>query len=89
VPAKLVSQVACERGRQGFCLPRPPVERWGRALMREGFMKPTENDIRQRAHEIWEKNGRPEDRDEEFWHQAERELFDGRMDEPSPSILPG
>lgn len=52
-------------------------------------MKPTEEDIRQRAHEIWEQNGRPEDRDEEFWLQAERELFDGRMDEPSPSILPG
>lgn len=52
-------------------------------------MKPTEHYIRQRAHESWETSGRPEDRDEGFCHQADRGLFDGRVDEPSPSILPG
>ena len=36
--------------------------------------KPTENRIRRRAREIWEENGRPSGRDEEFWFQAEREL---------------
>ncbi len=36
--------------------------------------KPTEEQIRQRAQEIWEENHRPVGRDEEFWYQAEREL---------------
>jgi Protein of unknown function (DUF2934) len=36
--------------------------------------KPTEEQIRQRAQEIWERNRRPDGRDEEFWHQAKREL---------------
>jgi hypothetical protein len=36
--------------------------------------KPTEDQIRQRAHELWEQNHRPDGRDDEFWHQAEREL---------------
>jgi DUF2934 family protein len=27
-----------------------------------------------RAYELWEEAGRPEGRDEEFYHQAEREL---------------
>jgi hypothetical protein len=36
--------------------------------------KPSENRVRRRAREIWEKNGRPYGRDEEFWFQAEREF---------------
>ena len=35
---------------------------------------PTENRIRRRAREIWEENGRPSGRDDEFWFQAEREF---------------
>ncbi|MFC3630691.1 DUF2934 domain-containing protein [Paracoccus angustae] len=30
--------------------------------------------IRQRAHEIWESEGRPEGRDAEHWNRAEEEL---------------
>lgn len=30
--------------------------------------------IRNRAREIWEENGRPEGRDEEFWLRAEQEV---------------
>ena len=33
-----------------------------------------EDKIRRRAREIWEENGRPVGKDEEFWFQAEREL---------------
>jgi Protein of unknown function (DUF2934) len=33
--------------------------------------KPDEEHIRIRAREIWEENGRPSGRDEEFWYQAE------------------
>jgi Protein of unknown function (DUF2934) len=36
--------------------------------------RPSENRIRRRAREIWEENGRPAGRDEEFWFQAEREF---------------
>jgi hypothetical protein len=35
---------------------------------------PTEKQIMNRAYEIWERNGRPEGREDEFWHQAEQEL---------------
>jgi hypothetical protein len=38
--------------------------------------KPTKNRIRRRAREIWEENGRPSGRDEEFWFQAEREFHE-------------
>ena len=38
--------------------------------------KPTEEQIRKRAQELWEQAGKPEGRDEEIWHQAERELQD-------------
>src|SRR3954464_7705121 len=36
--------------------------------------KPSENRVRRRAREIWEENGRPSGRDQEFWFQAEREF---------------
>jgi hypothetical protein len=38
------------------------------------LVKPDEEHIRVRAREIWDENGRPSGRDEEFWYQAEREL---------------
>jgi hypothetical protein len=36
--------------------------------------KPSQDRIRERAHEIWEESHRPAGRDDEFWHRAEREL---------------
>jgi hypothetical protein len=36
--------------------------------------RPSENRVRRRAREIWEENGRPSGRDDEFWFQAEREF---------------
>jgi hypothetical protein len=30
--------------------------------------------VRQRAYEIWEREGRPEGREQEHWEQAEREI---------------
>ena len=35
---------------------------------------PTKDQIKQRALDLWEKRGRPEGHDAEFWSQAEREL---------------
>jgi hypothetical protein len=34
----------------------------------------TEDQVRQRAFELWEKRGHPEGHEAEFWLQAEREL---------------
>ena len=36
--------------------------------------RPAEDQIRERAHQLWEAAGRPEGRQEEFWQQAEREI---------------
>jgi hypothetical protein len=34
----------------------------------------TQDQVRQRAYELWEQHGRAEGHEAEFWHQAEREL---------------
>lgn len=50
--------------------------------------KPTEEQIRQRAQEIWEENHRPAGRDDGFWYQAEKELSQGTTsDEKSETFL--
>jgi hypothetical protein len=43
--------------------------------------------IRRRAHELWEEQGKPEGRETEFWHQAEREV--GRDEDGKPSEKDG
>jgi Protein of unknown function (DUF2934) len=48
--------------------------------------KPSEEDIRKHAHELWEHAGKPENRDEEFWHLAEQELRNA--DKSSPLRTP-
>ena len=35
---------------------------------------PTDEQIKIRAHELWEQAGKPESRDIEFWHLAEQDL---------------
>ena len=45
--------------------------------------EPTDHDIRERAHRLWERAGRPEGREEEFWHAAEQEL---RIEELSNTV---
>jgi len=52
---------------------------------------PTDDQIRLRAHQLWEQAGKPDGREDEFWHQAERELDqmeDVAKQEP-PGELPG
>jgi Protein of unknown function (DUF2934) len=56
-----------------------------------------EQQIRNYAHQLWEKAGRPEGRDAEFWHAAEVELnaesespdAQTQSDQPNGSSLPG
>jgi DUF2934 family protein len=38
--------------------------------------KSAEDRIRVRAHQLWAAAGKPEGRQDEFWHQAERDLSD-------------
>jgi hypothetical protein len=47
---------------------------------------PTDEQIRERAYRIWEKFGKPEGRDEDFWHLAEQELLN--EDRSSPRRTP-
>ena len=44
--------------------------------------KPSEDQIRARAHQLWEAAGRPEGRDQEFWIEAERQLAEDAANNP-------
>jgi Protein of unknown function (DUF2934) len=48
--------------------------------------KPTEEEIRIRAYDIWVEAGMPDGQHEEFWLQAEKEL--GGEDRSSPLRTP-
>jgi hypothetical protein len=62
-------------GLHGLGPDRPILLERGRARWQNQFMEdPTEKQILNPAYEIWERNGRPEGRQDEFWHQAEQEL---------------
>ena len=54
---------------------------------------PTDDQIRTRAHQLWEQAGKPEGREDEFWHHAEKELQEEKLrevaNEPPPTILAG
>jgi hypothetical protein len=47
---------------------------------------PTDEQIRIRAHQLWEEAGKPEGRQDEFWHLAEQELLN--EDRSSPLRTP-
>jgi Protein of unknown function (DUF2934) len=36
---------------------------------------PLKEEISRRAHQLWEENGRPSGRDEEFWFKAQEQLL--------------
>ena len=52
----------------------------------EKMEKPTKEQIIHRAYELWEQAGKPDGRDEEFYHQAEQELRNA--DKSSPLRTP-
>jgi hypothetical protein len=47
---------------------------------------PTDEQVRIRAHQLWEQAGKPEGRQDEFWHLAEQELLN--EDRSSPLRTP-
>jgi hypothetical protein len=49
---------------------------------------PTDEQIKIRAHELWEQAGKPEGRDVEFWHLAERDLQE-KPEHSESTIVPG
>jgi hypothetical protein len=50
--------------------------------------KPTKEQIIHRAYELWEQAGKPDGRDQEFYHQAEQELNQAvAADEKSKTFL--
>ncbi|CCE11378.1 conserved hypothetical protein [Bradyrhizobium sp. STM 3843] len=56
--------------------------------------QPTDEKLRERAHQLWEQAGRPEGQQDEFWYQAEQELREmeqlrEQAEAPPPTILPG
>jgi len=53
------------------------------------MQNPTEEQIRARAHELWEQAGKPEGRDEEFWSLAEKDLNERPNGQPESKIVPG
>jgi Protein of unknown function (DUF2934) len=50
------------------------IEELKEKLERRRALRQSKEEIRARAHEIWEQHGRPIGRDKEFWLQAEAEL---------------
>jgi hypothetical protein len=78
---------------RGPVLDPPKCHRGGAAHAGGSVMpKPIEEHISIRAHELWERAGSPEGREDEFWHRAEKELQETdelRDPEPPPAKLPG
>jgi hypothetical protein len=52
------------------------IEDLRRKLQEHREARRTSEEIRTRARELWEQNGRPDGRDLEFWLQAEAEIND-------------
>jgi hypothetical protein len=53
------------------------VEELKQRLQKRRAARRSKEEIRKRAHELWEQHGRPIGRDEEFWLQAESENKEG------------
>jgi hypothetical protein len=44
----------------------------------------SEEQIRKYAHQLWERDGKPEGKAEDFWHRAKGELERPNPDDPKP-----
>ena len=66
----------------------PEARRTGSCLQSESkqMENPTREQIIHRAYELWEQAGKPDGRDQEFYHQAEQELRNA--DKSSPLRTP-
>jgi hypothetical protein len=55
-------------------LREPPGSSPARRVLSRMFAMVTEEEIRARAHELWQLAGEPEGKEHHFWIEAEREL---------------
>jgi hypothetical protein len=53
-----------------------------------GDTTPREERVRERAQQLWENAGKPLGRDEEFWHEAERQIRKEQDQRPDPMFPP-
>jgi hypothetical protein len=65
-----------------------PCPRHGdcRSVKERTMENPTRMEVVRRAYELWEQAGKPEGKDQEFYHQAEQELRNA--DKSSPLRTP-
>ena len=56
-------------------------------VKKPAMKKPTRMEVVRRAYELWQKAGQPEGRDQEFYHQAERELESESKDPETPENI--
>lgn len=54
------------------------------ALQEQTMAAPKEMDVIRRAYELWQQAGQPSGKDEEFYHQAKKELQDA-LDNETPT----
>ncbi|WP_315701178.1 MULTISPECIES: DUF2934 domain-containing protein [unclassified Bradyrhizobium] len=51
----------------------------GRKMQEQMMTVMDDQEIRTRAHQLWEQAGRPSGRDAEFWLEAERQIKEERV----------
>ena len=72
-----------ESSSEEFRPPRPPSAKRDR-LQEQTMATPKEIDVVRRAYELWQQAGQPPGKDEEFYHQAKKELQDA-LDNECPA----
>ena len=59
------------------------------ALPSSTSVEPSESDIRHRAYLLWEADGKPDGRDDEYWHRARELMQDEGQSSYPPSASRG
>jgi len=62
----------------------PQNPKGGTALQGRGMATPKEMDVVRRAYELWQQAGEPSGKDDEFYHQAKKELQEALERENQP-----
>lgn len=44
----------------------------------------SDEQIRERAHQLWEQDGKPDGKADDYWHRARQELEQPEADTPQP-----
>jgi hypothetical protein len=60
----------------------PKAQKGGLRFEERTMAEPKEMDVIRRAYELWQRAGQPSGKDDEFYHQAKRELQEALDKEP-------